>query len=183
VNENTLSALRTYADRHWCALHTRARHEKKVATVCGNLQVPNYLPLRPHRTFSGGKTNTFQLPMFPGYVFAALAPGDLLSLKKTNSIAQKIETHDEPGLLRDLSSVQTIERSQLELFTTPVLKEGQKVLVTRGPLAGVTGTVLRYKNRTRLQVVIEAIQQAILLDVSQEVLAPLSTWDECREQT
>ena len=37
-----------------------------------------YLPLVTRRTFSGGKVNTFHLPMFAGYVFAALAPGSTL---------------------------------------------------------------------------------------------------------
>ncbi|MBW2536258.1 MAG: transcription termination/antitermination NusG family protein, partial [Deltaproteobacteria bacterium] len=63
--------LRAHEGRRWSVLHTRARHEKKVASACQRLAVPVYLPLRVSRTFSGGKVNTFQVPMFPGYVFAA----------------------------------------------------------------------------------------------------------------
>jgi len=165
--------LQAYPDRTWCALHTRARHEKKIAGMCGVLHVPSYLPLYIHRTVSGGKVNTFRLPMFPGYVFAAIGPGDLLSLKRTNSVAQKIEARDQGALLRDLGNVRTIEQAQVELATTTLLEEGQQVLVTRGPLTGVTGRVVRYKNRTRLQVAVDVIRQGILLDVEQEDVVPV----------
>jgi transcription antitermination factor NusG len=167
------SVLQLYPDRGWCALHTRARHEKKVAGVCQGLGVPCYLPLRIHRTVSGGKLNTFHVPIFPGYVFAALAPGEASDLKRTNSIAQRIVARDQPRLLRDLANVVMIERAQVELESSPILEPGQHVMVTRGPLAGVTGTVVRHKNRHRLQVVIEEIQQAILLDVDRDSVIPV----------
>jgi transcription antitermination factor NusG len=159
--------------RAWCAIHTKARHEKKIAAVCGGLRIPCYLPLALHRTFSGGKVNTFELPMFPGYVFAAVAPADWLPLKQTNSVAQRIETRNERGLLRDLAHVRTIELAHLELATAPTLKRGQRVVVVSGPLTGVEGVVVRQKNRTRLQVAIEAIGQGLLLDVERDALAPL----------
>jgi transcription antitermination factor NusG len=162
--------LRLYADRSWCALHTRARHEKKVAAACQRLELPSYLPLMIHRTFSGGKVNTFHLPMFSGYVFAALAPGDLATLKRTNSVAQRIEAPDQPALLADLRNVARVEAAQLEIQTAATLRRGQRVMVVSGPFAGVTGTVLRYKNRTRLQIAVGAIQRAIILDVSRDDL-------------
>jgi transcription antitermination factor NusG len=141
--------------------------------VCEALRVPCYLPLRVHRTVSGGKVNTFHLPMFPGYVFAAVSAADWLPLKRTNSVADRIEARDEAGLLRDLQNVLTVERAQVDLVTAATLKPGQKVIVASGPLAGVTGTVLRYKNRTRLQVVIEAIGQAVVLDVDRDSVVPV----------
>lgn len=167
------SVLQLYPGRDWCALHTRARHEKKVAGVCQGLHVPCYLPLTIHRTVSGGKLNTFHIPIFPGYVFAALAPGDTSELKRTNSVAQRIDARDQQGLLRDLGNVILIERARVELETAPVLEKGQHVMVTHGPLTGVTGVVLRHKNRHRLQVMIEAIQQAILLDVDRDDVIPV----------
>lgn len=169
-DEKTL--LRPHEDRRWCALHTRARHEKKVLAACERLAVPAYLPLHVSRTFSGGKVNTFNVPMFAGYVFAALQPGELSQLKRTNSVAQKIDAEDEQGLLRDLRSVRTVEVAALELELSPSFRRGQRVLVTEGPLAGVVGTVVRYKNRKRLQVAVEAINQAILVEVPKEALVP-----------
>jgi len=171
MNEPNL--IQPYPDRRWCALHTRARHEKKVAGVCESLGVPSYLPLRIHRTFSGGRVNTFQVPMFPGYVFAAIASGEITELKRTSSVAQRIDTLDEPALLRDLVNVQVVERAGIEAAETRRLEPGQRVLVVAGALSGVTGVVVRYKNRTRLQIVVGAIAQGILVDVAEEMLVPV----------
>jgi len=144
-----------------------------VSAVCESLGIPHYLPLTVHRTVSGGKVNTFLLPMFPGYLFASLGEGDLLPLKQTHSVAQRIETRCEADLIKDLGQILTLEQSGLDLSTPMALQQGQRVMVRRGPLAGVTGAVVRYKNRNRLQVAIEAIQQAILLDVNREDLLPV----------
>jgi transcriptional antiterminator RfaH len=164
--------LRPHDGRKWCAIHTRARHEKKVAGACQALRVPHYLPLRVSRTFSGGKTNTFHVPMFPGYVFASLAPGQIGELKRTNSVAQKIEPRDEAPLISDLLNVRAVEVARVELEINPTFRSGQRVVVVGGPLAGVAGTVVRFKNRSRLQVAIEAINQAIVIDVPAEQLVP-----------
>jgi transcription antitermination factor NusG len=172
-SEDTL--LTRHDGRSWCALHTRARHEKKVAAACVRLKIPSYLPLRISRTFSGGKINTFNVPMFGGYVFAALRPGEISELKRTGSVAQRIDTDDEGGLLRDLAGVRRVEVARLELDLSPTFRRGQKVMVTEGPLSGVVGVVVRYKNKRRLQVAIEAIHQAILVEVPAEALAPVST--------
>lgn len=165
--------LRSCPERRWCALHTRARHEKKVDTACRALGIPSYLPLRINRTFSGGKVNTFFLPMFPGYLFAALKTGEITQLKRTNSVAQRLEPEDEAGLLNDLRQVRTVELAQVELEVSSKFRRGQRVVVVQGPLAGVEGKVVRYKNRRRLQVAIGAINQAILVDVSGEDLESL----------
>ena len=170
------SLLQVYTDRRWCAIHTRARHEKKVAAACGALKLPCYLPLRIHRTFSGGKVNTFQLPMFPGYVFAAVTAGETTHLKRTGSVAQRIEAADESLLLRDLANVLLVESAEVETAEVRRLEPGQRVIVMAGPLAGVTGVVQRYKNRTRLQIVVGAIGQGILIDVSEDVLLPATEY-------
>jgi transcription antitermination factor NusG len=172
VGEEEHPLLQPHEGRHWCALHTRARHEKKVHAACERLGVPAYLPLRISRTFSGGKVNTFQVPMFAGYVFAAPGPGEIAELKRTNSVAQKIDAEDEAALLRDLRSVYMVEQARIELELSPTFRRGQRVLVTEGPLAGVVGVVVRYKNRTRLQVAVTAIHQAILVEVAEAALVP-----------
>jgi transcription termination/antitermination protein NusG len=172
VSEST-ELLAPHEGRSWCAIHTKARHEKKIAAFCGGLRIPCYLPLALHRTFSGGKVNTFELPMFPGYVFAAVAPTDWLPLKQTNSVAQRIETRNETGLLRDLSHVRILELARVELAAATTLRRGQRVVVIAGPLVGVEGVVVRQKNRTRLQVAIEAIGQGLLLDIERDALVPL----------
>jgi transcriptional antiterminator RfaH len=174
VHYPKVDRIQAYPARTWCALHTKARHEKKVAGICERLQIPVYLPLYLHRTFSGGKVNNFYLPMFSGYVFAAVGAGDMLPLKRTNSVAKKIEPLDEGSLVQDLNNILTIETGQVEIAMATSLKGGQKVIITSGPLAGISGVVLRYKNHTRLQVAIETIQQAIVVDVSKEALAPLN---------
>jgi len=172
VSDEEHPLLQPHQDRRWCALHTRARHEKKVAAACQALLVPAYLPLHISRTFSGGKVNTFHVPMFAGYVFAALLPGQVSDIKRTNSVAQKIDAEDEAGLLRDLRGIHRVELAKLELEFSPTFRRGQRVLVIAGPLAGLVGTVVRHKNRSRLQLAVEAIHQAILVEVAADALAP-----------
>jgi len=85
----------------------------------------------------------------------------------------RIGPHAQVARLHVLLGVRVVERAGLEVELSPTFRRGQKVLVTGGPLAGVTGVVVRQKNRRRLQVSVEAIMQAVLVDVAAEDLAPV----------
>lgn len=162
------SVLVSHEGRKWCAVHTRARHEKKVEAACGALHIPSYLPLQLSQTYSGGKVNRFHVPVFPGYVFAALSAGDLYQLKRTNSVAQKIEPRDDGPLIADLLNVRRVERAHVALQLTSTFTKGDRVVVIEGPLVGTQGLVVRYQNRTHLVVAVQAINQAIMLEVPAE---------------
>jgi hypothetical protein len=75
----------TGRDRHWYALYTRSRHEKRVEAVLRRLSLETYLPLR--RAWSRGRDRrgTVELPALPGYLFVrcVLSGETRARLKKT----------------------------------------------------------------------------------------------------
>jgi len=168
------SFIVAHSDRRWCVLHTRARHEKKVCLACQSQGIPCYLPLRTHRTFSGGKVNTFLLPVFPGYVFAALGQNDFSSLKRTQSVAQRLDPPNQKQFIIEMNRVYQVEQTGMQIECAETLSMGQAVMVKSGPLSGLIGKVVRYKNRTRLQIEIAAIQKGILIEISRKNLVTMN---------
>ena len=55
-----------------------------------------------------------------------------------------------------------------EITTGKRLKRGDKVIVVKGPLAGITGIFAHYRGKGRVVVTIEALGQYAGVDVSEE---------------
>ena len=53
------------------------------------------------------------------------------------------------------------------------LTAGRRVRVIRGPLAGMLGTLVRRKGRTRLLVTIELIQRSAAIEVAADDVEPI----------
>ena len=61
------SPVAAIAEPRWYAIHTRARHEKKVTTQLQDRGVTTFLPLIAHRHRWSDRNKTIQLALFPCY--------------------------------------------------------------------------------------------------------------------
>src|SRR5437867_1146875 len=57
------------AERKWFALSVTARHEKIVSQLLCNKGFETFLPLYTRRHQYARRVRTFELPLFPGYLF------------------------------------------------------------------------------------------------------------------
>ena len=74
--------IRTIAGRWW-VLHTRSRNEKRVSSELERERVRHYLPLVSVKHTYAKHKATFQLPLFPGYVFLCGDAGDCDKARRT----------------------------------------------------------------------------------------------------
>lgn len=153
--------------QHWYALHTRSRHEKKVSERLAEKGVANYLPLHTtYRRWSDRQKKVTE-PLFSCYVFVNIALRNRLDVLQTdgavnlvafNGIPAKIPEQQIEAIRYVLSEVKSVE--QADFF-----QHGQKVRVEHGPLKGIEGTVVVKKNQHRLVIAIDAIHQAVSIEI------------------
>ncbi len=130
---------------HWYALHTYPRHEKRVYEHLGMHAIECFLPLYEtvHRWKNGCKVRV-ELPLFPGYLFLKIDPRErskALSLPGAVSIVGSVSG---PWPLPDAEIVGFRARLQSSKFEPhPYLAVGQKVRIKSGPLADLTGFLVR----------------------------------------
>jgi len=159
----------------WFALHVRSRHEK---TVHGQLEAKAqqvFLPLYSVRSKWGGHWRQQSLPLFPGYVFCRFDPAERYPVVATSGVVDIVRFGADPAPIEDseIAAIQLIVNSSLPAQPYPELLRGQKVMMTDGPLSGVTGTLTTIRNSVRLVVSVELLCRSVSVEIDREWVVPV----------
>ena len=149
----------------WFALAVMPRHEKHVTRILANKGYETFLPLysKPHKY--SGRVRSFDLPLFPGYVFSRFDPAVRLPILTTPGVLQVMGVGKTPVAV-DEAEIAAIRRTLEAGFpVTPVSwKAGQRGRITTGPLTGVEGVVESVKP-LRLVLSIGLLQRSVMVEV------------------
>jgi transcription antitermination factor NusG len=164
------------AARKWFAVHTRPRHEKRVADYLRQREVEHYLPLyRADRKWRDGSKGTIDLPLFPGYLFVHIKRDERLQvLLVPGTLAFIGGTSRDPAPVPE-EAIRAV-KAGIQVHAAephPLLTVGERARIRSGALAGREGVVVRKKNGYRLVIAVEQIGKGMAVDVSDKDLEPL----------
>lgn len=149
--------------KQWYVLHTRSRHESVVADGLLKKSMDVFLPKIRVRSTRRDRRVMIHIPLFPGYVFLKtdLHPHTHLEVVKTAGVVRLIGTQQGPVPVAEdtIASLKIMVASEMPILTGNRLQPGDRVVVVNGPLTGVIGTFVRYRNQGRVVVNIEALGQ------------------------
>jgi transcription antitermination factor NusG len=161
----------------WYALRIRSNQEKVVTSILESKGYESFLPLyRSTRRWSD-RVKQLDLPVFPGYLFCRLDLNDtwmpVLTTPGVIAIAgvgkQPVPVSDE-----EIDAVHMVIRSGLAAMPWSSLAVGGKVLVERGPLAGVEGIAINVDDRCKLVVSINLLQRALAVEIDRSWVRPIT---------
>lgn len=152
-------------DSIWYAFHARPRAEKRAAEACLDMDLLHYLPLRQSVTRKGKGRYSFEVPLFPGYLFGCCDLLQRLELMRSGHLVRWIEVIDQKLLLEELASVFLASKVGAGLTLYPQLKRGRLVRLLRGSMAGVSGRISRRKDKFRLVLNVTVLGSAVALEV------------------
>lgn len=154
----------------WYAIRVRSRSEVIVSSMLGNRGYEVFLPIYESRRKWSDRIKSVRLPLFPGYTFCRFDACQRRAVITTSGILSIIGSGNGPTPINDdeLSSIRAIVRSGVAAQPWPFLKEGQRVCVKAGPLAGVEGVVLRVSNRERIVVSITLLGRSVAAEIEQD---------------
>ncbi|MFW5932287.1 MAG: transcription termination/antitermination NusG family protein [Desulfohalobiaceae bacterium] len=159
--------------RPWWVGKTRSRQEKALAWDLRSLQIPYVLPLVTQTQKSRNRVRTSLVPLFSGYIFFQGTGLERHQALRTGRLAQVLEVRDQAGLLSQLNSLAKAVDLGAELQLCDMVRQGSRVRIAFGPLAGLEGIVVRYKNQTKLVLNVQAIAQAAAVEVSLDQVQPV----------
>jgi len=167
------------SESRWFAVWTRSRHEKVSASMLAIIGVEHFLPLRSEVRRWSDRKKTVTLPLFSGYLFVRMNPNkdSRLEVLKAPGIAGFVGNSSGPLPIPDqqIEDIRTVLARRVECSVLPLLVEGERVRVARGPLAGVEGLLLRSNSTTRLLISIEMIHKTLAVSVSREDVEPVES--------
>lgn len=153
--------------------HTKPRCEKKFAALLTTEGIEHYLPLIETVRRYASKTERFQKPLFPGYVFIQSSNEVYGRLYQQDLLVRLLPIENQATFLRQLEQVRVIVASGLALALQPLLKRGARVRVTGGPLYGIEGVVDNPQNPGGIVVAIDVLRQGVHVRLPLELLQPL----------
>ena len=153
----------------WYALHTKSNLEGRVATQLEAKGIPNFLPAREEVHQWKDRKRKVAIPLFPGYLFVRMAENcSRLPILQTPGVARIVGQGVTPEPIPDseIEAVRLVLASRERCLAHPFLKDGSWVQVTRGPLKGVEGFLVRFKKLSRVVISVSALSQAVAVEVA-----------------
>lgn len=158
----------------WFALHVRSRHEKSVHAQLEAKQQDTFLPLYVSQTRYDNRVRHTSLPLFPGYVFCRFDANTRYTVLATSGVIDVVRMGTEPAAIEtaEIEAVQQIVRSRLTSEPYPDLVTGQRVMMTQGPLCGLTGKLTTIRNSFRLVVSVELLCRSVMVEIDRDWVIP-----------
>lgn len=152
----------------WFAVWTRSRHEQVVREQLARKHIETFLPTMTRWSRWKDRRKKIDWPLFPGYCFARFDPADTLPILKCTGVVNIVSVEGRPAPIpaRELDSIRLLVTSELQFDPCPLLREGDLVEVTHGPLKGVVGRLVRKDAaKARLVLSVDLIGQAVSVEV------------------
>ena len=163
----TPSETTVHSEVLWYAGYTAARHEKRVAEHFQRRAVEHFLPLYEtiHRWNNG--RHRVLLPLFPGYVFVHIALRDRLRVIEVPGLVRLVGFKGLPCPLpeTDITTMMKALSKGVLAEPYPYLTAGARVEIRNGPLQGMTGILLRRRNKYRVVISVDLIMRSMVIEV------------------
>lgn len=158
---------------HWFAVHTSAQREKKVAEYLLRAGVEQFLPVYESRRRWKDRVVTIETPLFTGYVFVRIPLLEKLRVLNAPGVARFVCQNGQPAAIPEEDIAKVKSGMVKGAIPHPYLTVGRRVAITRGPLAGTSGILVRKKNNLRLVVCIDSIARAMAIEISEADVQPI----------
>src|SRR5207247_2461229 len=142
----------------WRVLWTHSNCEQLVHDQLAAKGFDLFLPTVQTWHRRGGARRLARVPLFRGYLFLrhAMDKAGYLEAYKTRGLVRILgERWDRLEVVPDaeIEAIQRVLDANLPILPHPYLREGQRVRITRGPLADVEGILVRANPKKGLLVV------------------------------
>ena len=165
--------------KHWYAVYTRPRAEKKLAESLGKLGVEYYLPLLHRRKKWSDRYQWVSEPLFSSYVFVYVdIEQESGVVYRTGKVVNFVTMANQPAIIpdQDIELVRVAVEHYANFLTlkdTANLSEGDKVKIQEGPFAGKEAIVKRTLGKTIVVIAFPLINKAIEVEIPVSKLAKL----------
>lgn len=154
----------------WFVAHTKPRREKKLVDYCQRQGFAVTLPCYNSAHKYRGKTVVFQKPLFPGYAFLQLDPGQKDTVRQNDHVANLLDVFDQETFYHQLKDILLALDSNLDVRLAPAIGEGTRVKIKSGPLQGIEGVVEQRYGMNTVLLRLDFINQAAAVKVDADKL-------------
>lgn len=157
------------AGANWYAVHTRARHEKRVAAQFEEKHVRTFLPLLRQIHRWSDRQCKVEIPMFSCYAFVRIVPTaeERLKIVRTDGVLGFVgcERQGTPIPEEQIESLRIAISENIPCFPHPFINAGRRIRIRGGSLDGVEGILEHQDADQSLVVSVELLRRSVSIRV------------------
>ena len=163
---------------HWRVLWTQSHCEQLVHDQLAGRGLETFLPKINVWSRRAGRRHLVRQPMFPGYLFLRheLDKDAYIEVRKARGLVTVLgPAWDRLAVVaeHEIESLRALSRSDLPSLPYPYLKEGMRVRIASGPLAGLEGILERRKEEKGFLVLsVEVLCRSVAVEVDCTSVVP-----------
>jgi transcription antitermination factor NusG len=162
----------------WYAIVTKYRNEKMIAKKLNAINCEAYVPVMKTVRQYASRKKIHHLPLINCYVFVKIDLKDMIKVLEITNVFHFVKFGDEIAeiseneiaLLRRITGVDY----PLEVINHSTFTQGDQVVVTEGPLAGIRGTLIKSQNKKRFVVEFDKLDRRIAIEIEDKFLMKVS---------
>jgi transcription antitermination factor NusG len=164
----------------WWAVYTRHQHEKVVADMLKAKGLEVFFPVYETQRQWKDRKKMIMVPLFPCYLFVRAKVNGALPVVSTPGVHSILTRGVQFALVpeNEICAIQRALQQPARVEPHPFLKCGERVRVSKGPMEGVEGILVRKKDRWRLILSVEMLSQSAAVEVDASDVEP-ATFSLC----
>jgi transcription antitermination factor NusG len=161
----------------WFAIHTRAKHEKKVAFELERRGVSAFVPFVAQVRQWSDRNKVLQSALFSCYAFVHTYSASAIyqSVLQIPGVLRWVTFGRSPAAIPNpqIEAVKRVVEARVNCAMHPFLKAGQQVRIRGGCLEGLECILLSEPGDRKLVLSIEHIERSICISASGYLLEPI----------
>jgi transcription antitermination factor NusG len=157
-------------ESNWYAVHTMARHEKRIAQQFQEKQIHTFLPLLQQVHRWSDRQTKVEVPLFSCYAFVRIPPTEENRVKvlRTPGVLGFVGTKGQGTSIPDeeIETLLTAMREKIPFRAHPFIKNGERVRILGGCLEGVEGILEKQGEDQSLIVSVQLLQRFVSIRVN-----------------
>jgi len=153
--------------KNWIVVRSKPRSEKIAYAQLKEKGIEAYLPLLKERRKWSDRKKWVEFPLFSSYLFVKIEIKNSIFVLQTNGVSSLVKFGEEIAIVQDevINAIRLAIDGGYQLAPAEYFIAGNAVEVIEGPMRGVKGIVVQLKGKDRLVIKIDAIQQALSIDI------------------
>jgi len=156
-------------NKHWYAVYTHSRAEKKVLTEIEFQGIEAYLPLQRKLRQWSDRKKWVEMPLIPGYLFVLIDRKEYDNVLKTPGVVAYVRFEGKAAIIPD-NQIELIQRMLSETslqveVSHEVFEKGDPIMVASGPLIGIKGTLISFKGKKKVAVQLDQLNLSLVVEI------------------
>ena len=164
-------------DKQWIVVRSKPRSEKVAHNELVKKNIEAYLPLLKERRKWSDRKKWVEFPLFSSYLFARIDIKDSIFVLQTQGVNTIVKFGKQIAIVQNsvIEAIRLAMEGGYQLEPVEYFVEGNQVEVIAGPMKGVKGIVVKLKGQNRLIIKIDAIQQALSIQIESKFIRNLNS--------